>query len=229
MSTILATDSVWPHKAPPLPSQSADLLPNPSLFPLSWHPRASINPPSSSHISYTIPGTLPLRYHPNQRTHRYYPFWSYPLLFYSSSASASSSPLIQSCPIILGGHLYALSYCWHYCLRTKKEFGIIRYLHPTFVLFVWRSNLVIYISYSQIWTDLLNYFYSLPLNSAQRHALSSRYPCSYLVISYVGMFLCTLITMHDLKFLYFPTLGKLVKYKQRKSSTYLCQVEQRWR
>ena len=78
-------------------------------------------------------------------------------------------------------------------------------------------------------SDLLNYFYSLPLNSAQRHALSSRYPCSYLVISYIGMFLCTLITMHDLKFLYFPTLGKLVKYKQRKSSTYLCQVEQRWR
>ena len=35
------------------------------------------------------------------------------------------------------------------------------------------------------------------------------------------MILCTLITIHDLKYHYFPTAGKLVKFKRRKSSEYL--------
>ena len=104
-----------------------------------------MNPPSSSHVSYTILGTLPLRYHPNQRTHRYYPFWSYPLPFYSSSASASSSPLIQSCPIILGGRLYALSYCWHYCLRTIRSLISSSHL-CTFCLTIKSCNLYFLLS-----------------------------------------------------------------------------------
>ena len=82
-----------PSKAvgiPPLPRQSADLLPIPrGKFIISFI-MTSTNPPSASHISYTIPGTSPtqsqaplqLRYHQNRRTHRYYRLWSYLLLFY---------------------------------------------------------------------------------------------------------------------------------------------------
>ena len=54
---------------------------------------------------------------------------------------------------------------------------------------------------------------------AFRSALNpTRYPRD---IPYIGMILCTLITMHDLKYHYFPTPGKLVKFERRKSSAYL--------
>ena len=128
---------------PPLPRQSADLLPIPrGKFIISFI-MTSTNPPSASHISYTIPGTPPASV-PPKLTHP-------PLL----------PPLELPLP--------------HPSKSTR-----------------WPSV------FSQVLLALPS---SLFQPSVQQRS--------------------TPRVMHDLKYHYFPTPGKLVKRKQRKSSTYL--------